>query len=543
MSPPHATETPAPTSPTTEHKIAGAAGIVSAGVLTSRVLGFVREMAMAYFLGAGWVADAFYVAFRIPNMVRDLFAEGAMSAGFIPVFTPYLTLKSKEEARALACAVFTALCLLLAAVICAGMLFAPPWIRLIAPGFSDDPRQYQLAITLTRIMFPFLFFISLAALAMGILNSVGRFGPPAFSSSAFNVVSLMMFFAALQSDPIQAGFVAACGVVLGGAAQCLVQLPALHQAGFRLRLQRPIWPLHPGVLQMGRLILPTLLGLSVVQINLFVNTYLASTLASGSVSYLYYGMRLIHLPLGLFAVALATALLPTLSAQSAQGQMDPLRRTVSFALRFVFFITTPAMLGLMALRQPIVHLLFEHGAFDATATQGTADAVLYYAAGLWAFAGIRIMAPVFYALKDTRTPVKIACVAMLVNVILCLGLMAPLQLRGLALATALSAAVNFVGLLVFLRRRIGRVDGRQILRSSLRTLIAAMLSMSPALWVQTLPLWQAQGAGMIKALLLAATILTSAILYFAIHARLHSEEAHFLFTFIQSKLPQKFRLQ
>jgi putative peptidoglycan lipid II flippase len=490
-------------------------------------------MVVAGFLGAGQAADAFFVAFRIPNLLREMLAEGSMSAGFIPVFTEYLTRRGRAEAAKLARATFTLLTVLLIGVVALGMIFTPQIVRWIAPGFSDNPEQYRLAITLTRIMLPFLFFVSIAALAMGILNSVGRFGPPAFASTAFNVVGITTLLVAFWADPVYA---AAVGVALGGAAQCLVQFPALRQEKLSFSIERPPLPLHPGILQMGRLVVPTLIGLSVVQVNLLVNTYLASSLAEGSVSYLYYAMRLIHLPLGLFAVAFSTALLPSFAKQAAAEEFDALRQTLSRALRLVFFVTAPAMLGLIVLRVPIIHLLFEHGAFDAADTVGTADALLCYAVGLWAFAGARIVVPVFYAMQDTRTPVKIAVVSMAANVALCLLLITGLQHRGLALATALSAMINFLGLFWALRRRIGRIDGGKILRSSLQTLTLSLLAMLPAFWIGGLQIWQDEGQFSFKSLILSAAILTSALLYMGLHALIQSEEATTIMALVKSKL-------
>jgi putative peptidoglycan lipid II flippase len=490
-------------------------------------------MVVARFLGAGQAADAFFVAFRIPNLLRELFAEGSMSAGFIPVFTEYVTRRGRFEAERLAQATFTVLTILLVGVVGLGLIFTPQIVRWIAPGFSDNPEQYRLAIALTRIMLPFLFFVSIAALAMGILNSVGRFGPPAFASTAFNVVGITTLLVAFWADPVYA---TAVGVALGGAAQCLVQFPALRQEKLLFSLQRPLLPLHPGVIQMGRLIVPTLIGLSVVQVNLLVNTSLASRLAEGSVSYLYYAMRLIHLPLGLFAITFSTALLPSFSRQAAAKEIDALRQTLSRALRLVFFVTAPAMIGLIALRIPIIHLLFEHGRFDAADTAGTADAVLFYAIGLWAFAGVRIVVPVFYALQDTRTPVKIAIVSMLANIALCLLLISGLQHRGLALATALSAMVNFLGLFFVLRQRIVRVDGEKIFRSHLQTLTISLLAMLPAFWVGRLQIWQDAGQFTSKSFILIIAILISAFLYMGLHASMKSEEADTIIAFTKSKL-------
>ena len=515
--------------------IAKAAGIVAAGTVLSRILGFARDMILAKIFGATVAADAFYVAFRVPNLLRELFAEGSMSAAFIPVFTEYLSKKSRPEAKELARSAFTTLSLLLMTLVFFGIVFSVPLIGVIAPGFLRDPAQFRLTIDLTRIMFPFLLFISLAALAMGILNSTRHFAPPAFSSGVFNVVNIVFILAGASffSEP---AYGAAWGVVFGGLAQFLVQLPTLYQEGFSLSFRRPIWPLHPGVAQMGRLLAPTTLGLSVTQINLLVNTYLASSLPTGSVSYLYYGMRLIHFPLGIFAIALSTALLPTLSSQAAKNEIGALRQTFSFGLRLVFFITFPAMMGLIFLRVPIVHLLFEHGAFDRTATLGTAAAVLFYAAGLWAFAGLRIVVPVFYSLQDTKTPVKIGLVAVAANIILNILLMGPLQHGGLALGASLSAILNFSLLLIILRRRIGKVDGRRILRSHLKVIFASFSVIFPSVWLSHRTIWSEGGFWEVKTLLLTLTILISAALYFGVQWVLKSEELHFITGLVKGRI-------
>lgn len=508
-----------------ERRLSRATGVVALGVLSSRILGFIREMIFAGLLGAGWIADAFYVAYRIPNMLRELLAEGSMSAGFIPVFTESLK-RSPSEARNLARTTGTLLALILAVVVGVGMIFAPQMVSLMAPGFVDYPAQFSLAISLTRWMFPFLLFIAFSALSMGILNSMGRFGPPAFSQSIFNIVSIVCMLTLVPVEPVYA---AAMGVLFGGLAQWLIQVPALWKEGFQPVLQRPLWPPPPAIVQMGQLILPTVLGLSVVQINLFVNTLLASTLSKGSVSYLYYSMRLIHLPLGLFAVALSTALLPTLSMQVASDEISELRHTAALALRMIFFVTIPAMIGLIALRRPIIHVLFEHGAFDTIATLGTANALLYYAMGLCAFAGIRILAPVFYALKDTRTPVKMASAALCVNIVLCVLLIAPLGYRGLALSTSLSALLNFSGLFLMLRHRLGSFEGLQTLRCGLQAVVLSILSTLPAFYVSFLPVWQTRGAWVYKTFLLFLILSISAATYVAAQLLLKSEEGHVLY--------------
>ncbi len=524
----------------TEKEITASAGIVSLGTLTSRILGFIRDMLLAGLFGASLISDAFYVAFRVPNLLRELFAEGSMSAGFIPVFTEYLTKRGRSEAKGLARATFTVILLLVSVIVGLGICFSPQIVGLIAPGFLEDPEKRHLTTLLTRVMFPFLLFISLSALAMGILNSTNHFGPPAFSSAVYNFVNIAIIvgLAPYFNEPVLA---AAFGVTLGGLAQFLILLPSLRREGLSLFPARLTWPVHPGILQMGRLMVPTILGLSVVQVNLLINTFLASFLPLGSVSYLYYGMRLIHFPLGIFAIALSTALLPTLSVQAAKGDLPALGRSFSFSLRLIFFITFPALLGLILFRVPIVHILFERGQFDRIATQGTADAVLFYAFGLWAFAGTRIVVPVFYALQDTKTPAKIAVIAMVLNLFLNLMLMFPLKHRGLALATSLSSIFNFLCLLWILRRRKVWSRGNRIIHAHLKVIIASSIMIVPAYWLTGQEIWESPGALGMKSAWLAIAILLSVVGYVAIQALLKSEEVYFIADIVKDRFYGRFK--
>lgn len=519
-----------------EKKVTRAAGIVGAATLLSRVLGFVRDMVMAKVFGAGMVADAFFVGFRIPNLLRELFAEGSMSAAFIPVFTEYTTQKTKDEAWRMASATFTILFLILIAVTALGIVAAPWIVRAIAPGFYDIPEKFALTATLTQIMFPYLIFIGLAALMMGILNTMRSFAAPALSPVMLNVamISAALFVAPFMEQPIMA---LAIGVVVGGLLQFAVQFPALRRAGGRLSWR--LEPSHPGVKQVGRLMIPSLFGLSVTQLNIFIGTILASFLAEGSVTYLFYGMRLIHFPLGIFGIALATAILPTLSAYAARQEDERLRETVSFGLRLIFFLTIPAMAALIALREPITSFLFQRGAFLYKDTLGTATAILYYSTGLWAFAGVRVVASAFYAMKDTRTPVKVASVALVVNVGLSLALMSPLGHGGLAMATSGAAMVNFVGLVWLLRRKMGRIDGRRVVLSLLR-ISAASTFMGLAGWlVARYGSWEVSGHSVEKGLWLLLAFLVSGGIYLGIMKLLRSEELGFLWGMAQGKLRRK----
>ena len=514
--------------------VARAAGVVGAATLVSRVMGYVRDMAMSWGFGTGAVADAFYIAYRIPNLLRELLAEGSMSAALIPVFTETLTKSGKDDARRLANAVFARFLLILLALTVLGMIFAPYLVKALTWGWSvqADRDKYLMAVSLTRIMFPYLVFIGLAALAMGMLNSLRSFLIPALSPVMLNIMTISAIVTSmwLLPDPIIG---VAVGVVLGGLFQFLMQMPGLRRQGMMLWPQ--FRPGHPGVSRIGRLSLPIFFSSSVNQLNIFIGTVLASYLATGSISYLFYGMRFIHFPLGIFGIAIATAVLPTLSAQAARGETTEFRETLSLGLRLVFFIMFPAMAGLITLRIPIVNLLLERGQFDWVSTAGTADAVLFYAMGLWAFAGVRIVAQAYYSLQDTRTPVKIAALALAANIILSILLMGSLQHGGLALATSLAAMLN-IGLLTRrLRKKIGRMDGRRILRSLVRIIPASAVMGIIGWWVSRDPAWKTIGEELYKTGLLCGGIAASVVFYIGAMWLLKSEELKFLWSIMKRK--------
>jgi putative peptidoglycan lipid II flippase len=342
------------------------------------------------------------------------------------------------------------------------------------------------------------------------------------SPALFNlaIIAAVFFLAPFLDEPVLA---VACGVFIGGLAQLLVQLPSLRSAGMGLGW---LWePAHPGLKRMGLLLIPTLVGLSVSQVNIFINTLLASYLAQGSVTYLYYAMRLVQFPLGVFGVALSTALLPTLSTHAAKQDVAALRETLAFGLRLILFITIPAMVGLIALRTPIIHVLFEHGKFVAADTAGTATALLGYTVGLWAFAGVRVVVPVFYARQDTRTPVLVAAAAVLVNIGLSLVLMGPLAHGGLALATAIASCVNFAVLVVVLRRRLGPFGGRRVARSAGLAVVASAPAAAIGWGVSGAAIWQTPGAWGVKIALIGAAILGSVAAYGLLHAVWKTDEA------------------
>jgi len=514
------------------HSVVDAAGLIGVATFSSRILGFIRDMVLAQLFGATPAADAFFVAYRIPNLLRELFAEGSMSSAFIPVFTEYQTLKSKRDAWELASAVFTTLLTIVTGITIIGIVAASGIVWLLAPGFHDEPAKLEMTTLLTRIMFPYLIFISLAALAMGILNSLRAFAAPAFSPVFFNIViiSCAYFLSPMLSEPIVG---VAVGVVAGGAAQFAMQLPGLKLRGMLFGFRHE--PGHPGVRRIGWLMVPSLLGLSVTQINITVSTVLSSFFAGGP-TYLFYGMRLIQFPLGIFGVALATAILPTLSSQAARKALDELRTTLGFGLRMILFIILPAMLGLILLRQPIVHLFFEHGSFTHDDTVMTATAVLCYAVGLWAFAGVRIIVSAFYSLQDTKTPAITGAVSVGANVVFSLVFMRTLGAAGLALATALAAMLNGAILVAVLNRRLGGVDWLSVGRSSLRAIAASVPLILACWWVAGAQVWSHPDDWVAKSVMLFVAMGLSVTGYLGVHAMLQSEELDVVWKMVQRKI-------
>jgi putative peptidoglycan lipid II flippase len=517
-------------------KVAKAAGVVGSATLASRVMGYIRDMVMSWAFGTGLAADAFYVAYRIPNLLRELLAEGSMSAAFIPVFTETLTKESKESAHHLANAVFARLLVILVVLTGLGIIFAPYVVKVVAWGWAyrAEHDKYLLGVTLTRIMFPYLLCIGLAALAMGMLNSLRSFLAPALSPVMLNVMTITAVVLSLRflSQPILG---VAVGVVLGGLFQFLIQVPGLRKQGMLMRPQ--FSPTHPGVKKVGLLALPVFLSSSVNQLNIFIGTIFASFLATGSITYLFYGMRFIHFPLGIFGIAIATAVLPTMSAQAARRENEDFRETLSLGLRLVFFIMFPAMAGLITLRVPIVNLLLEHGQFDRISTAGTAAALLYYAVGLWAFAGVRIVAQAFYALQDTKTPVKIAILALITNILLSTAfiLWTPLAHGGLALATSVASMLNIGLLTIQLRKKIGRIDARRILTSLLKIVPASIAMGLIGWWVSRNPVWDPGGNTVYKIGLLGGGMIVSVLFYITAMWLLRSEELKFIWGMVKRK--------
>jgi putative peptidoglycan lipid II flippase len=443
-------------------EMAGSVAAFGVGTGVSRILGLAREMAFAYLFGAGRAMDSFYVAFRIPNLLRDLFAEGSLNAAFVPVFTETLSQKGKEQAWRLASLVANSILVVVGGLVVVGVVASPVIVKVIAFGFGQVPGKLALTGLLTRVMFPFLLLVALAALSMGILNSFRRFFITGLAPSLFNLGVLASAFllcplmARIGQPPVLG---LAIGVLIGGTGQLLVQLPFVFRQGFRYR---PVFALKdPALGRVMRLVLPVMTGLAATKINIVINTFLASLLAEGSVSYLTYAYRLMQLPLGLFGVAVATVSLPTLSRIRAEENMESVRKTTSSSFQMVLFLTLPAQFILLALSQPICRLLYQRGSFSAEDALLTAQALMLYSIGIAAVASTKVLASAFYALEDSKTPMRVSILCVGANVAINLVLMRVLAFRAFALSTSLAALLN-MGLLLWLLS--GRIGGLEVVR-------------------------------------------------------------------------------
>ncbi len=424
--------------------------LVGQMTLVSRILGLVRDSVIAAVFGASHETDAFFVAFRIPNLFRRLFAEGAFSQAFVPVLGAYKAQKTSEETRALTNAVTGVLAVILLLVTVAGVLAAPVVVAAAAPGFLKDPDRFRLSVTLLRLTFPYLLFIALTALLAGILNTYRHFAIPAFTPTLLNVaiIGCAVWLAPHLAQPIMA---LAVGVLVGGILQLSLQIVAAHRAGI---LPRPRWnPAHPGVQRILRLMLPAVFGVSVAQLNFLVDTLIASFLREGSISWLYFSDRLMEFPLGIFGVALGTVILPSLSEHHAVGDDVLFSDTLDWSLRLVLLITIPSAVGLAVMAGPILSTLFQYGRMSELDVIMSARSLVTYAFGLSGFILVKVLAPGFFSRQDVRTPVKIGVVALVSNFVLNLALVVPMQHAGLALATSIAAFINAGCLLHILRKR------------------------------------------------------------------------------------------
>ena len=449
--------------------------------MISRVLGFVRDILIAAILGAGPVADAFFVAFKLPNFFRRLFAEGAFNAAFVPLFARHMSEGGKDAARRFAEEVLSVFVVALLLFVTA-LQVAMPWLMYgFAPGFADDPLRFDLAVALAQITFPYLLFISLVSQLGGVLNALGRFAAAAATPIILNLclIGALLGLSGFVETP---GHALAWGVAAAGAAQFIWLMIACHRAEFGLRLLRP--RLTPRVKRLLILVLPGAIGAGVVQINLLIDVVIASLLPRGSVSFLYYADRVNQLPLGVIGVAVGTALLPLLSRQLRAGEHDNAMGSMNRAMEFALLLTVPAAAALMIIPDGIVAVLFERGAFGAVETAATASALAAYALGLPAYVLIKVLGPGFFAREDTATPVKIAALCVVINLGLNLLLMAPLLHVGIALATAISAWIN-AGLLLFVLRRRGYLKFDDRLRRALPRILMASAAMTAAVGLAT----------------------------------------------------------
>ncbi len=435
--------------------IAMAAGAVSLATLISRILGVVREMVMARYFGAGLSTDAFNIAYRIPNLFRDLFAEGALSSAFVPTFVRCRNRDGEQSAWLLASMVINGLALVLGAMTLLFYFGADWFVLLLASGFREVPHKYELTVQMTRIMSPFLLTVALASVMMGLLNARGAFFVPALAPTTFNVcciaavVSLSPYLPGLGIDPVVS---MAVGALAGGACQFLVQLPSARAAGFRYRIALDFS--NPGLRHIVKLMVPAIVGLSATQINITVDNQIASRFGNGPVSWLSYAFRLMQLPIGVFGVAIATANLAAVAHHAARRAHAELRRTVISSLRLAACLTFPSTVGLIIFREEIVRLLYQRGSFLPADTVQTSRVLVLYALALFAYSAVKILVPTFYALNDTRTPVRASVMTVAAKIAVNFVLIVPLGYLGLATATALASWMNFTLLLRSLLRKL-----------------------------------------------------------------------------------------
>jgi putative peptidoglycan lipid II flippase len=462
---------------------AKSAGVVALAVMCSRVLGLAREMIIAGLFGASAHMDAFLVAFRMPNMLRDLFAEGALSTAFVTTFSKKIASEGDPSAWKLANKIATLTTVFMSLVVIIGVLIAPFLVGILAPGFN--PEKAALTVLLARIMYPFILLVSLAAVAMGMLNSKNVFGVPAMASSFFNVGSILGGVAlGWWMDPAfgtRALVGLACGTLIGGLLQLAVQIPSLFKVGFRLRLDFA-WR-DEGVKKVLQLMGPAVIAASAVQVNVLINTIFASYLEDGAVSWLNIAFRLMQLPLGIFGVAVATVTLPLISRAAAQGNTGEFRGALAHALRLVMLLTIPSAIGLIVMADPIIGLIYERGRFTAYMTAQTAEALRFYGLGLIGYSAIKVIAPAFYAIDRRNLPMIVSLVSIGLNALLNWQLTFRLELghRGLALSTSVIALFNFLVLYVMMRRYAGELETGTFV-ATLGKLLASGAALAGVCW-------------------------------------------------------------
>jgi len=516
--------------------IRSALGTVGASTLASRVLGLLRDMAMAHFFGTGMVAEAFYVAFMIPNLLRRLVGEGSLTVAFIPVFTKLKQERGEDEAKEVLASFFTLMTMVLAVMVALGVVFSREIVALfVSPQFQysaqgAETEKFTLAAAMTAQMFPYLFLIGLTALSMGVLNSYKRFFAPAFHPVLLNaawIASLFIFHDRFE----QAGMSAVAGVLMGGVLQLGLQIPFL--AGVGMKFMPRFNFRHPAILRIGRLMLPSTFAVGIVQVNTLIATYFVTAFEGGR-SQLYYANRWTEFPYATFSLALAVVILPTLSEQAGKGDREGLRNTLAFGLRMAAFIIIPASIGLALLARPVVHLFYEHGEFIETAN--TANMLVMFCVGLWATAFLRLVVQAYYAIEDMMTPVWSAAVAMIANAAGCFGLPQLMGRSGVPLAISLASVVNFAILWALLPGKVGSFGRTGLARTIGTSLLACVPMAALVYWLGTLSLWDQPGMKGMKALLLAAQLTGGGGLYFACAALLRAEELWRLIDAMRAKV-------
>ncbi|MBF0522121.1 MAG: murein biosynthesis integral membrane protein MurJ [Candidatus Omnitrophica bacterium] len=456
------------------HSIMKSTSVLSLGTLSSRAIGFVRDVILARLLGTGMAADAFFVASRIPNLFRDMIGEGATNAALVPVFSEYLEEKDRVAFWNFVSVVVTAAMIILSLITALGIVFSPVLIRLTAPGFMADPGKLQLTIHLTQIMFPYLIFIALTAYSMGILFTFRSFFAPAFSPCLLNIAMIISAFLASRymKQPV---FGLAIGVLVGGVLQLVAQIPSMLKAGMTYRLPKSLS--HPGLFKIGRLLIPRMIGNGIYQLAVLIDTFcasLANIIGPGGISAIYYANRLIQFPMGIFTFALSSAVLPSLSGFAVRKDYESLKKTLAFSLENIFFVMCPTTIIFMFLAHPIIRVFFQRGQFDAYSTDISANALCFYSLGLFSFGGIKILVTAFYAMQDTRTTVIVAGICLAINTVLNFILMYPLKVGGIALASSISGTIDFLVLFTILNKRLGGIDSG-LLKYFLKVTLASLI--------------------------------------------------------------------
>ncbi|KLU59607.1 putative peptidoglycan biosynthesis protein MurJ [Peptococcaceae bacterium CEB3] len=500
-------------SDTSTRNLARATAYIMAAYLASRVLGFLRESLVADFFGKNGLTDAYNTAYILPDLIYWLMVGGVLSSAFIPVLSEYIAKGKKEEGWRVVSSVINIIFLALGCLIILGLIFTPQFVRMEVPGFP--PATMALTVQVTRILLIQPLFMAMSGLTMGILNAHKIFWPSALGTVLYNACIIVFGTLFIKMGAGISGF--AFGVVIGAAANFAVQVPALR------RVEARYYPIidwhHPGVRRIAALAVPIVLSYSLNQFQVMINSHLGSSLPAGSLTALWQSYRLFQLPVGIFAMSVAVAVFPTLTEQAAIEQWDQFRRTSSAAIRTVIFITMPVSVGMIVLRFPLIRVLFQHGAFKAADTAATAFPLLYFGFGIVAQSVIQILPRMFYAVKDTWTPVVLGVVSMVVDIIMMILLVGPLQQGGLAFATAISAIVNMLLLLYWLRRKVGTIDGRRLASTVSKSLFASLI-MGGIVWGWSAWLSTHLGFGTMASILVLVSGSAIGAVVFAVLAKL-----------------------